>query len=125
MERKELICIGCPLGCSLTATLKNGNITVSGNTCKRGEEYGRKEVTAPSRTVTSSVRVKNGDLRMVSVKTQSDIPKDKIFECMEEIHRITVEAPVAVGNVIIKDCAGTGIPVIATRDVKYNGEKAC
>lgn len=118
MERKELICICCPIGCSLTAAWRNGEIIVSGNTCRRGEEYGRKEVTAPSRTVTSSVRVKNGELKMASVKTQSDIPKEKIFECMEEIHRVTVEAPVAVGNVIVKNCAGTGIPVVVTRNVR-------
>lgn len=121
MERKELICIGCPMGCTLSVTVKNAEIAVSGNTCKRGEEYGKKEVTAPSRTVTSSVCVKNGELKMVSVKTGGDIPKEKIFECMKEIHRTKVEAPVAAGNVIIPNCAGTGIPVIATRDVRYRG----
>ena len=38
MERKELICIGCPLGCNLTVEMDGGQVvSVNGNTCKRGE----------------------------------------------------------------------------------------
>lgn len=118
MEKRELICIGCPLGCPLTVTMEGTEITVKGNTCKRGEIYAKKEVTNPTRVVTSSVRVRNGAIAMVSVKTKEDIPKDKIFACMEAIRAVSVEAPVHIGQIVIADCAGTGIPVVATKNVE-------
>lgn len=117
MEIRELICIGCPLGCPLTVRMEDGDITVTGNTCKRGEDYAKKEVLSPTRIVTSSVRVKNGVIPMVSVKTKTDIPKDRIFAVMKEIREVSVEAPVREGDVIIEDCAGTGVPVVATKEV--------
>ena len=117
MEVRELICIGCPLGCPLTVKMDGDQIEVSGNTCKRGDDYARKEVLSPTRIVTSSVHVTGGAIEMVSVKTKEDIPKGKIFEIMDEIRKVTVPAPVAIRDVIIEDCAGTGVPVIATKDV--------
>ena len=117
METRELICIGCPLGCPLTVRIDGENVEVSGNTCKRGEDYAHKEVLSPTRIVTYSVHVKGGELEMVSVKTKEDIPKGKIFEIMEEIRKTSVDAPVVIGDVIIDNCAGTGIPVIATKNV--------
>ena len=118
MEKRELICIGCPLGCLLTVTMDGADITVTGNTCKRGEIYAKKEVTNPTRVVTSSVHVKDGEIAMVSVKTKDDIPKDKIFACMEEIRAVSVPAPIHIGDVVIENCAGTGVPVIATKNVE-------
>ncbi|WP_394523851.1 DUF1667 domain-containing protein [Lacrimispora sp. JR3] len=117
MEVRELTCICCPLGCSLTVTIGEETISVTGNSCNRGMEYGRKEVLSPTRMVTSSVPVIGGVLKRVSVKTGQDIPKDKIFACMKEIRNITVNAPVSIGDVILKDCAGTGVPIVATRNV--------
>ena len=118
MEKRELICIGCPLGCPLTVTMEGTEITVTGNTCKRGEIYAKKEVTNPTRVVTSSVHVEGGGIAMVSVKTKDDIPKDKIFACMEEIRKVSVAAPVHIGDIVIENCAGTGVPVIATKNVE-------
>jgi len=86
MEEKDLICINCPLGCPLTVTLENGEVkAVAGNTCPRGEAYARKELTNPTRIVTSTVKVKGGMLAMASVKTAGDIPKGKIFDCVKAI----------------------------------------
>ena len=83
---RELTCIGCPMGCPLTVTMEAGEvISVTGNTCKRGDVYARKEVTNPTRIVTSTVRVSGGDADMVSVKTKEDIPKGKIFECVKAL----------------------------------------
>lgn len=119
---KELICIGCPLGCRITVRMgedsREGRIEVTGNTCKKGEEYAVKEVTNPTRIVTSTVRVTGGELPMVPVKTASDIPKAKIFECMREIKRARISAPVAAGDVIVKNVAETGIDVIATKSLR-------
>ncbi len=117
METKNLTCIGCPMGCALTVTIDGDNITVAGNTCPHGADYAKKEVTNPTRVVTSSVRVNGADIARVSVKTASDIPKNKIFDCMSEICKIEVDAPVAIGDIIIENCAGTGVAVVATKNV--------
>ena len=118
MEQRELICIGCPMGCMLQVTLSSGEvIEVTGNTCKRGDAYARKEVTNPTRILTSSVRVSGGELPVVSVKTRSDIPKGKITECMEALTEIEVTAPVEIGDVIVENIAGTGVDMIATKSV--------
>lgn len=118
MEKRELTCIGCPLGCAVTVTLEDGQVvSVTGNTCKRGEDYARKEVTHPTRIVTSTVRVSGGSAPMVSVKTQSDIPKSKIFDCVKALKGVTVAAPVHIGDVVAANVAGTGVDVVATKEV--------
>ena len=118
MEIRELTCIRCPMGCQLTVTIDGENVSVSGNTCPRGEDYGKNEVINPVRTVTSSIRVEGGSLKLVSVKTKGDIPKGKIFEVMEAIRTAVVTAPVHTGDVLISDAAGTGIDVVATKTVE-------
>ena len=119
MEKHELTCIGCPLGCNVKVTLENNIIiSVEGNTCKRGEIYARKEITAPTRIVTSTVRVTGSDISMVSCKTASDIPKEKIFDVIDALKDISVAAPVRIGDVLVKDVSGTGVDIIATRNAK-------
>lgn len=118
MENKELICIGCPLGCMITVGMEAGEVvSVTGNTCKRGDNYARKEVTNPTRIVTSTVAVTGGDHAMVSVKTKEDIPKGRIADCINALKGITVEAPVAIGDVIVPDVLGLGVDIIATKNV--------
>lgn len=119
MEQHNLICINCPLGCALTVTMEDGKVTqVFGNTCPRGDTYARKEMTNPTRTVTSTIRVSNGHLPVVSVKTASDIPKEKITDVMNAIRGITVPAPVRIGDVLLPDAAGTGVSVVATKEIR-------
>lgn len=116
--KKELTCIGCPMGCAVSVELENGSIgAITGNSCPRGKDYAEKELTHPERTVTSTIPVAGGDLRMVPVRTASDIPKDKIFEAMAQVRSIHVQAPVKAGETIIKNIAGTGVDLIATRAV--------
>ena len=118
MEIKNLICIQCPMGCPLEVTMENGEvIKVSGNTCKRGEIYAKKEVTSPTRTVTSTVKVENGELPLVAVKTKTDIPKSLIFECMAEINNQVVDAPIKMGEVLICNICDTGADIVATNGV--------
>ena len=118
MERRELICIGCPMGCPLTVELENGEIqTITGYTCRKGEIYARKEVTNPTRIVTSTGRVEGGRADMVSVKTREDIPKDKIFQCVKALKGVTVKAPIRIGDVVVADVAGTGVDIVATKEV--------
>ena len=119
MEKRELICIGCPLGCMLTVELDGTEVVnVTGNTCPRGKTYAEKEVTNPTRIVTSSVKVVGGDRVSVACKTKSDIPKGKIFDCVTALKDVCVKAPVAIGDVVLADVAGTGVDVIATKHVE-------
>lgn len=118
MPTRELTCIGCPMGCALTVQTDGAEIiSVTGNTCKRGADYAKKEVTNPTRIVTSTVAVTGGVLAAVSVKTRTDIPKDKIFDCVKALKEIKTVAPVYIGDVILADVAGTGVDVIATKNV--------
>ena len=117
MEKRELICIGCPMGCPVTVEMnENKIVSVSGNTCPRGDAYARKEVTNPTRIVTSTVKVEGGLVEMLSVKTKEDISKDKIFDCVKALKGISVKAPVQIGDVILANVAGTGVDVVATRN---------
>ena len=119
MEERKLTCIGCPMGCPLTVVM-NGKevVSVTGNTCKRGDVYARKEVTDPTRIVTSTVRVSGGSIPMVSVKTKEYIPKDKIFECVRALKGIQVPAPVHIGDIVLKNVADTGVDIVATKNVE-------
>ncbi|MBQ6843116.1 MAG: DUF1667 domain-containing protein [Agathobacter sp.] len=118
MENRDLICIGCPLGCPLTVTIENGEVTtVIGNTCPKGDAYARKEVTNPTRIVTSSVVVEGGVAQMVSCKTAADIPKGKIFDVTDALKDVVAKAPVAIGDVLLADAAGTGVDIVATKNV--------
>ena len=101
METRELICINCPLGCGLVVTMEHGTV-----------------MTAPARILTSSVRVRGGKLPVVSVKTASDIPKAKVKECAAALKKIEIQAPVAIGDVVVKDICHTGVDLIATRNVQ-------
>lgn len=119
MKTKELVCIGCPLGCNLKVKVpEDGAMEVSGNTCPRGADYARKELTDPRRIVTSSVKVQGGHLPCVSVKTETDIPKNKIFDCVRALKDVALTAPVEIGRVVAENVAGTGVRVIATKKIE-------
>ena len=114
MKTTELTCIGCPMGCALTVVTEDGKvISVTGNTCPRGDAYARKEVTNPTRIVTTTVHVTGGAVPVINVKTEHDIPKDRIFDCIRAPRGVTVEAPVHIGDVILENAAGTGVSIVA------------
>lgn len=118
MEKKEFVCIRCPLGCNITVETEQDEIkNISGNTCPRGADYVTKELTDPRRIVTSLVCVEGGELPVVPVKTASDIPKDKIYDCVKELKKVTVQAPVHMGDIIVDDICGTGVKVVAARTI--------
>ncbi|MBR6772015.1 MAG: DUF1667 domain-containing protein [Clostridia bacterium] len=116
-EKNEFVCIVCPEGCSISAVREKDGIKLSGNKCKRGEEYVKQEITDPRRNISSSVLVCNGVRPLVPVKTASPIPKNKIYEVMEEIKKAKVNAPIYAGQVIISDAAQTDVCIVATADV--------
>lgn len=114
MEIKEMTCIRCPLGCRLTVTRDGENYTVTGHTCKRGEEYGIQEMSCPMRVVTSSVRVQGGLRPVCAVKTADSVPKAVIDEVLKAIAALRPEAPISIGQVLDADIAGTGVALVAT-----------
>ena len=121
MEKRELTCIGCPLGCSITVTLENGEIKdVAGYTCKRGHDYARKEVTNPTRIVTSTVRLTGSatGAAVGSGTTAQASPKGKIFEIVAALRQVTAHAPVKIGDVLLTNAAGTGVDIVATKNVQ-------
>lgn len=119
MEIRELVCIGCPAGCSLIVSLQDGKaFKVDGNTCKIGEQYGINECTNPKRILTSTVTVDGGDERVIPVKTEKDIPKGKIFDIIEELKKVKLKAPVNIGDIVVKNVSGTGVDIIATKNNK-------
>lgn len=118
-EKKEFVCIRCPLGCNITVELSGEEITnISGNTCPRGASYVTKELTNPTRIVTSLVRVNGGELPVVSVKTADDIPKGKIMDCIRVLKNVTLQAPVHMGDIVVENICDTGVNMVATRSVQ-------
>ena len=116
-ETRELICVNCPMGCRLQVTVEQGKVsTVKGNVCSRGERYAREEVLRPMRMVTSLIVVP-GSREPLSVKTRTAIPKDLIFRCLQAIRRCQVEMPVRIGDVILPDVLGSGVDIVATRNL--------
>lgn len=116
METKEMTCINCPIGCSLTVNINESEIIVSGNNCPRGEVYAKAEVTNPTRIVTSTIKVEGG--KRVSCKTKNPIPKGMIFEVMEKIKQTRLKAPINIGDVLITNVCNTGVDVVATKNIK-------
>lgn len=114
MER-NMICIVCPLGCHLT--VNTDTLEVTGNSCLRGEKYGKEELTAPKRVITSTVKITGGIYNRVPVKTNDSIPKELNFKCMELLKDVELKSPVKKGDVVIKNIFDTGVDVVVTRDM--------
>lgn len=120
MDVYEKICIVCPRGCRLTIKKDENSprgYTVEGNTCKRGEDYGIKEVTNPTRVLTSTVVLKNSSLKRLPVVTKGDIPKEKMFEAMKVINKVVAYAPINEGDIIIENLLDTGVNLISARSI--------
>jgi CxxC motif-containing protein len=116
--KKEMICIGCPMGCYLTINYIGTTICgVDGNRCKVGLEYAEKEISNPERTLTTTVKVKNGHLPLVSVRTSKPIPKNIIFDAMNLLAKVEAEAPIKIGEPIIQNILNTGVNIVATKNI--------
>lgn len=120
MTTREMVCVSCPIGCAITVELDDNNevISVTGNTCPRGDKYARQECTHPERMLTSTVKVEGGKLSVVPVKSATPIPKEMLFDAMKEVNKITLKAPVQIGDVVIENILGTGVNIVATNEVR-------
>lgn len=130
--KKELICIVCPNSCSLTAewdeavqgaggsgAMDPAAIRVTGNKCPKGKDFAIAELTAPLRTISTTVATRFEKYPVLPVRVSCDIPKGRIFDVMAEINRVTVDRPVRRGEAVIENVLGLGADVIATSDVLY------
>lgn len=120
---KELICIVCPRGCHLKVDEEH-DYAVTGNICPRGEAYGKRELTHPTRVITSTVRCTGGIYPRCPVKTSGPVPKERIFDVVAALDSVTVTAPVRLGQVVVKDVCGTGADFVATRALPRTDETA-
>lgn len=117
--KKIFTCIICPNGCEIEVELdKDKIINIEGATCKKGKEYVNQELINPQRNISSSVKVVNGDLDIVSVRLNNTIPKNKIFEVMEEIKKLQIEAPVKIGDIVEKNILDLNVDLIATKNIE-------
>ena len=117
---KQMICINCPVGCRMKVVLSGGQVCkVSGNQCRRGEEFAGQEAVEPKRVLTCLMRVE-GKTKPFSVKTSAPVPKRLLFACAEEIfsHSVSQEKlPIHIGDVILADVSGSGADIISTQEV--------
>ena len=119
-SEKEITCIVCPIGCKILVRMDGSKLEIlSGYKCKKGIEYSRNEALDPRRMLTTSALVKNGDWPLVSVKSSQPVPKEKLFFVLQKVKKADVNAPVILGEIVIKNVADTGIDIIATKTVEY------
>ena len=114
----KMLCITCPVGCALDVRHDGDTIIgIAGNACKQGLEYVRTELSDPRRMIATTVRVVDGVHRLLPVYTESPFPKGLIFELLAELRGVAVPAPVTMGQVIVRNALGTGVNVLASRDL--------
>ena len=109
----KVVCISCPLGCLVEVDRDK----VSGHKCRKGKKYATLEATNPIRIFTGSVRIKDGELPVLSVRSTSGVPKSQIKPIAVMMRKIVLNAPVRMGQVVAADVLGTGVDIVATRTV--------
>lgn len=114
---KELVCIVCPRSCRMTITSEGGELVVTGNTCKRGKEFAINEMTDPRRTVCTTVRTSFPSVPVLPVRVSGAIPKNKIFDLMHEVNRITVSKRIGREEVVVPNILDLGVDLVATSNI--------
>ena len=114
---KEIRCIVCPTGCLVHVENINGELIIEGHSCKRGEEYAREEFIAPKRILTTTMRVENGFLPLIPVRSDRLIPKDRLRDALKEIAQTVANAPIKMGDILIENVLSLEINIIASRDL--------
>jgi len=121
---RELICVSCPLGCTLTVRAKSGSLrSVTGNRCKKGIAYAEQEMTNPRRQVSTTVRIEGASIALLPVKTRGPVPKETVLEIVRAANAIVARAPIRLGDTVQSDVAGTGVDLVATRSCALLGSE--
>ena len=116
-EEINIICVACPKGCRLRVQRDGDTFLVSDQGCKRGEQYARQEMTDPRRMVATTIRIDSAAHPLLPVFTATPIPKAKIQLLLKELGIIQMKPPIKMGQVVLRDALGTGIDVLASRDI--------
>lgn len=116
--KKEIICTVCPRGCHILVEGEGEKIlSMEGFGCKRGETYATNEFSHPARILTTTVKIAGVQGDLLPVRSNGALPKEKIFDCMEVIRKAEAKLPVKRYDVIVKDICGTGVDIVATKDM--------
>ena len=132
MSERAMVCISCPVGCRLTVrwdgevgpaspNAVEQSVEVEGNKCAKGEQYAREEILAPKRVVTATVRIRAGRAARLPVKTSGPLPREVIPALLDRIYRWELEPPLALGQKLMENIAGSGVDLVATRSVPAEG----
>ncbi len=113
----KIICITCPKGCTLDVTHDGQTILKIRPGCKRGHEYVQREMVDPRRMIATTVRVQGGIHPLLPVTTSAPFPKPRILELMTALRQVELRAPVSMGQLVLQNALGTGIDIIASRDM--------
>ena len=116
--KKEIICTVCPRGCRVMVEGEGENIvSVEGHSCKRGLEYASSEFAHPVRILTTTVKVEGVENDLLPIRSDKPVPKEKLFDCMAVIRSLNVKRPVKQYDVLAADICGTGVNMVATKDM--------
>lgn len=112
---EQYTCIVCPNSCLITVDEKDGELYITGQQCRRGEMFARNEHTCPMRMFTSTMKINGAELSRISVISSGEIPKEMMRDCQKELSKTVLNAPVKLGDIVIKNICGTGIDIVASR----------
>jgi len=121
--KKEFTCIVCPVSCSLVVEENDGVLTVRNNQCRRGMRFGENEFRNPMRMLTTTVKITGSSIKRLPVISSDELPKDRLFELVNELYKLTVKSPVRRGGIVLKNIGNTGVDIIATRTIKSNNSE--
>jgi CxxC motif-containing protein len=117
-QESEIICIMCPLGCHIEITSHEGHvIRMTGGKCSLGEKYAKEEYRFPGRILTTTLLTQSSTKKLLPVKSNQSIPKDKLRQCMYHLPQVRVKPPIKRGQVVAHNIANTGAHLIATDDL--------
>lgn len=126
IEKKYFTCVTCPVGCEVDVEVRDSNIvSLKGNKCDKVKEFVQQELKEPMRVLTTTVRIKGAKWAMLPVRTDKPIPKRLFTQAIAELSGIDLQAPVYISDVIVKDIAGSGANIVATRSMNLMSEKGC
>ena len=126
IEKKHFTCVTCPVGCEVDVEVRDGNIiSLTGNKCDKVKEFVQQELKEPMRVLTTTVRIEGAKWAMLPVRTDKSIPKRLFLQAMGELAKVDLRAPVHMSDVIIRDIAGSGANIVATRTMELRSEAEC
>jgi len=119
VEKRHFTCVTCPVGCEIDVELQDGRVvSMEGNKCDKGEEFILQELEEPMRILTTTVRLKGARWAMLPVRTDAPVPRRLLFQAIEELAGVELQAPVKLYDVVLKNVAGTGANIVATRNME-------